>query len=55
MIAILLVALLLIGAVILVAKKVSNKLLKYSIITFLSALVTGIVWVMYMAVKSGEM
>ena len=55
MFAILLVVLLLIGAVILVAIKVSNKLLKYSIITILSALVIGLAWIMYIAVHSGEM
>lgn len=55
MIVLLLVALLLIGAIIVVVRPVSNKLLRYSIVTFLSVFLIGIVWVMWMAAKSGEM
>ncbi len=55
MIMLLLVASLLMVTIAVVAKKVTNKLFRYSIITFFSALVIGIAWVMWIAAKSGEM
>jgi len=49
------VGLLLIGGIIVVAKKVSNKLLRYSMITIFSVLTMGIVWIIWFALKSQEM
>lgn len=55
MIVLLLFALLLIGAIIVVTKKVSNKFLRYFLIVIFSTLVMGILWVIWMVAKSGEM
>lgn len=55
MIMLLLFALLLIGVIIVVIKKVSNKLLRFFLIAIFSALAMGILWVIWMAAKSGEM
>jgi len=55
MIALLFFSLLLIGGSIFVFKKVSNKFLRYSLIFVLLVITIGIFWIMWMAVKSGEM
>lgn len=55
MIMLLFLSLLSIGAIIVVSKKVSNKFLRYLLISIFLAIAIGAIWMIVLALKSGEM